>query len=61
MENLFISGDTLTSWDIDDILSNDKSVKDNFERVQLYDFYERERVRDLYTTQYLNLEYDKVI
>lgn len=61
MENLFISGNTLTSWDIDDILSNDKSVKDNFERVQLYDFYERERVRDLYTTQYLNLEYDKVI
>lgn len=62
MKNLIISGDTLQEWDIDSILTPmTKSIKDDIERIELYNHFDKEDVRIKYQSAYLNLEYDKRI
>jgi hypothetical protein len=65
MKALVITGNTLieTPWDIEDILSTNKqrSNKEEFEKVQINNFFERKRVNELYESAYLNLEYNKSI
>lgn len=63
MENLLISGETseIKSWDIDEILPRQRSVKDDFDRMLFMDRMLKDERRMIYDKFYLDLEYRKKI
>jgi len=61
MKNLLISGQTMMEWDVNEVLFKDNSPKRELEKVEYNNHFQRIKVKELYMTEYLNLEYNKSI
>lgn len=63
MKNLLISGDSLQEWVVEEILEKTKneSVKDKYDKVQMYDYFIRQERKDFHKLYHLEEEYKKRI